>query len=165
MFARYFVELPLPPERVEHLLTDDPGSWLPGLAASAHHRGDELLADVGFGEKIRVAREVTITVGTPVRAGTKTVLPLRWVPSSGAGLFPSLDADLEVASLGADRTQLAMSARYAPPLKAVGRVIDRVVLFRVAEATLKDFLDGVAVALAALDHDGVPAADASHLPS
>jgi len=165
MFARYFVEIPLPTERVEHLITRDPGSWLPGLAAHANHRGDELLADVGFGEKIRVAREVAITVGTPVRAGSKTVLPVRWMPSGTPGLFPSLDADLEIAPLGPDRTQLAMSARYAPPLKAVGRVIDRVVLFRVAEATLKDFLDGVALAVLALEHDASPAAGGSPLPS
>jgi hypothetical protein len=165
MFARYFVEIPLPPERVEQLLTHDPGSWLPGLAEHANQRGDELLADVGFGEKVRVAREVAITVGSPVRAGTKTVIPLRWVPSGVAGLFPSLDADLEIAPLGPDRTQLAMSARYAPPLKVVGRVIDRVVLFRVAEATLKDFLDGVGLALLALEHEASPAADGSPLSS
>lgn len=161
MFARYFVEIPLPTERVERLLTHDPISWLPGLASHANHRGDELLAEVGFGEKIRVAREVAITVGAPVHAGTKTLIPLRWVPSGAPGLFPSLDADLEVAPLGHDRTQLAMSARYAPPLKALGRVIDRVVLFRVAEATLKDFLDGVAIAVMALEHDTATATDGS----
>jgi hypothetical protein len=165
MFARYFVEIPLPTERVEHLLTHDPGSWLPGLAEHANRRGDELLADVGFGEKIRVAREVAIAVGAPVRAGSKTLLPLRWVPSGAPGLFPSLEADLEIAPLGPERTQLAMSARYAPPLKAVGRVIDRVVLFRVAEATLKDFLDGVALAVLALEHDVTAAADGSPLTS
>ncbi|HEY7667305.1 MAG TPA: hypothetical protein VIE12_04185 [Actinomycetota bacterium] len=165
MFARYFVEIPLSTERVEHLLTLEPDSWLPGLAEHANRRGDELLADVGFGEKIRVAREVAITVGAPVRAGTKTLLPLRWVPSGGAGLFPSLDADLEIAPLGPGRVQLAMSARYAPPLKAVGRVIDRVVLFRVAEATLKDFLDGVAEAVMALEHAGAPIGEASKLTS
>jgi hypothetical protein len=30
-----------------------------------------------------------------------------------------------------------------PPLGALGRAIDRALLFRVAEATLKDFLDRV----------------------
>jgi hypothetical protein len=37
-----------------------------------------------------------------------------------------------------------MSARYVPPFGSVGRVIDRAALSRVAEATLKDFLDRVA---------------------
>ncbi len=72
------------------------------------------------------------------------MFPLRWKASGPADLFPSLDADLEVALLGPGRTQLAMSARYVPPFGRVGRVIDRAVLSRVAEATLKDFLDRVA---------------------
>ena len=74
------------------------------------------------------------------------MIPLHWAAAGATGLFPSLDADLEIAPLGPDRTQLAMSARYVPPLGAVGRAIDRAVLFRVAEATLKDFLDHVAEA-------------------
>jgi hypothetical protein len=37
-----------------------------------------------------------------------------------------------------------MSARYVPPFGVVGRAMDRAVLSRVAEATLKDFLDRVA---------------------
>ena len=75
---------------------------------------------------------------------TKTVVPLRWDGDRSERLFPSLDADLEIAPLSADRTQLAISARYVPPLGVVGRAIDRAMLFRVAEATLKDFLDRVA---------------------
>jgi uncharacterized membrane protein len=52
-----------------------------------------------------------------------------------------LEADLEVAALGGSRTQLSVSARYRPPLGSVGRVIDKALLHRVAEATIKDFLD------------------------
>ena len=37
-----------------------------------------------------------------------------------------------------------MSARYVPPFGAVGRALDRALLSRVAEATVKDFLDRVA---------------------
>jgi hypothetical protein len=144
MFARYYVELPLPPEVVERALARDPRVWLPGLAEQANHRGDVLLAEMGFGERIRIRRTVLLELGRPVRSGSKVVSPLRWAASGPAGLFPSLDADLEVAPVGDGRTQLAMSARYVPPFGGVGRVIDRALLSRVAEATLKDFLDRVA---------------------
>jgi hypothetical protein len=147
MFARYFVELPISPEEVERALSQDPRRWLPGLAEHANHRGDLLLADVGFGGPIRIKRTVIVELGPPVRSASKTVFPLRWAASGPAGLFPALDADVEVAPLGADRTQLAMSARYVPPFGALGRAIDRAVLSRVAEATLKDFLDRVAGAI------------------
>jgi hypothetical protein len=82
-------------------------------------------------------------MGTPVHTGGKTVLPLRWTPIGSPGLFPALEADLEVAPLASNRTQLAMSARYVPPMGPIGNVIDRTILYRVAEATLKDFLDRV----------------------
>jgi hypothetical protein len=144
MFARYFVELPIEPEEVERALTDAPAQWLRGLAGEANHRGDTLLAEVGFGGRIRVARQVSIELGTPVHTAGKTVLPLRWLPTDSPGLFPALEADLEVAPLPPNRTQLAMSARYVPPLGPIGHVVDRAILYRVAEATLKDFLDRVA---------------------
>jgi hypothetical protein len=144
MFARYFVELPMFSEEVEHALSHDPRAWIPGLAERANHRGDLLLAEVGFGEAVRIKRKVVIELGRSVRSGAKSVVPLRWTSSGATGLFPSLDADLEVAPLGPGRTQLAMSARYDPPFGPVGRAVDRAVLSRVAEATLKDFLDRVA---------------------
>jgi hypothetical protein len=143
MFARYFVELPLDAEQVESVLTRSTEAWMPGLATAANHHGDVLLAEVGFGGDVRIARTVEIDLGEAVRMPSKTVVPLRWHAAGASGLFPALDADLEIAPLGAHRTQLAMSARYVPPLGAVGRAIDRALLFRVAEATLKDFLDRV----------------------
>src|SRR5262245_47322541 len=147
MFARYFVEIPLARARVEAALSEHPRRWLPGLANAAHRRGDELLAEVGFGEAIRIEREVRVEIGPPHRSESKTVFPLSWEAADRPGLFPSLDAELEVAPLGAERTQLAMNARYVPPFRAIGRALDRAILSRVAEATLKDFLDHVAVAV------------------
>jgi hypothetical protein len=147
MFARYFVELSIGPERVERALSEDPSIWMTHLAEHANRRGDALLAEVGFGEDIRIARAVEIEFSPVVHAGKKMILPFRWSASGPAGMFPALDADLEVAPLGSESTQLAISARYVPPLGKLGRLIDRAVLSRVAEATVKDFLDRVASAV------------------
>jgi hypothetical protein len=150
MFARYFVELPLAVDHVESILMRDPHAWLPHIAEEANRRGDDLLAEVGFGEEVRISRTVAIELAPFQRMRSKSVLPFRWKAAGGAGLFPELEADLEIAALGA-KTQLALSARYVPPLGAVGRVIDRAVLSRVAEATIKDFLDAVAEAVVEID--------------
>jgi len=147
MFARYFVELPIRADDVERALSRDPRAWLPGPAEQANFKGDRLLAEVGFGEAIHLRRKVTVEIGKPIHASSKSFFPLRWTASGPAGLFPALDADIEVASLGSDRAQLAISARYVPPLGAIGRTIDRALLSRVAEATVKDFLDRVAEAI------------------
>jgi len=76
-----------------------------------------------------------------------TSLPVTWEPVGLEGMLPRLDANIELGSLGEDRIQLAISARYRPPLGALGRTVDRVLLHRVAEATLKDFLDRVGAAI------------------
>ncbi|MFL5792055.1 MAG: hypothetical protein ACJ76A_11195 [Actinomycetota bacterium] len=157
MFARYFVELAGDRDAIELIVLDAPERWLPTLATSANHRGDRLLAEVGFGDDVRIARTVALTVGDPIRKPAKTTIPLGWSASGPAGgVFPALDADLEVAPLEDGRCQLAISARYEPPLGAVGRAIDRALLARVAEATVKDFLDRVRDSIARRLSDAAP---------
>lgn len=134
-------------DQARDLLTRSPEAWLPGIAGSASERGERLLAEVGFGDDPRVAKHVEIGFGTPISLATGTILPMHWVAAGPRGLFPDLNADLEVAPLGTHQTQLSMSARYVPPLGSLGRVIDRAVMHRVAEATLKDFIDRVAEAM------------------
>jgi hypothetical protein len=145
MFIRYFLDLPLPYEDVEAKLLAAPEAWVPGVAREAEDRGEELLSEVGFSfdDDRRLSKEVQIELGPPYRMPGKTLLPLKWAATGPERLFPSLDADLEIAALGASRTQLSISARYRPPLGPVGRVLDRALLHRVAEATIKDFLDRV----------------------
>jgi hypothetical protein len=142
MFVRYFVEVPLPAAQVERALLASPAEWLSALAGAAQERGDGLLTEVGVGPGgTRLRRRVKVELGAPVRFPSMTSLPLTWEPVGLEGLLPRLDADIELGALGEDRTQLAVSARYRPPLGAVGRTVDRVLLHRVAEATVKDFLD------------------------
>jgi hypothetical protein len=148
MFVRYYVELPLPPDQVEAVLVAAPAGWLSALAGEADQRSGSLLAEVGVGPfGPRLGHRVTISVGPPLRYPSKTLLPFTWQPAGGSSLLPDLEGDIELGSLGASRTQLAISARYRPPLGSLGRAADQVVLHRVAEATVKDFLDRVAAAL------------------
>jgi hypothetical protein len=149
MFVRYFLELPLPAEQVEEAVTRSPDAWMPGLARETGDAGRRLLGEVGFGERGRIDRTVELRFGEPIRIPSKTILPIEWHAAQANGLFPALEADLEVAPIGPHITQLALSARYDPPLGTLGRAIDRALLHRVAEATLKDFLDRVAAALTA----------------
>jgi hypothetical protein len=148
MFIRYYIELPLPVAKVELALAGSPAGWLSAVAGEAQARGDGLLGEVGVGPLgARLRRQVVIRLGEPVRFPSMTSLPLTWEPVGLEGLLPRLDANIELGSLGGDRTQLAMSARYRPPLGVLGQAVDRVLLHRVAEATVKDFLDRVGRAI------------------
>jgi hypothetical protein len=150
VFIRYFVEIPAPIAEVEAELLGSPGRWLTGPAQAAEARGNQLLAVVGFGPaQARVSKQVEVQFGTPLRFPSKTVLPMSWRPAGLDSLLPALEADIELGELGPERTQLSISARYTPPLGSLGRVLDRALLHRVAEATVKDFLDGAAASLEA----------------
>ena len=158
MFARYFIELPMDASQVEAALTDEREAFLQPIVRRATDRGDRLLADVGFGDTVRVERSVAIRLGPSVRATSKTIIPFSWrATGTSAGLFPTMEGDLEVASLGEALTQLAISARYSPPLGIVGRMLDRAVLHRIAEATVKDFLDQLGTILLSATRAVTPA--------
>lgn len=145
MFLRYYIDLPLPLGDAEAALVEGPEMWIPGLFRDAENRGRALLTEVGFSlETHRIDREVEIELGTPYVSGSATRMPLTWRATSRGRLFPRLEADIELAGLGPDRSQLSMDARYRPPLALVGRALDRALLHRVAEATIKDFVDRVA---------------------
>ena len=144
MFVRYYLDLSVAFLDAEASLLEDPATWVPGMLEAAEDRGERLLAEVGFAvEARRIGLEVEIALGEPYRLESRTLLPMTWRAAGPERLFPQLDADLEIAALGPQRTQLAISARYRPPLGALGRVLDRALLHRVAEATIKDFLDRV----------------------
>ena len=151
MFVRYYLEIAAPFEDVEAALLDDPETWVPGLLRDAEDRGQRLLAEIGFVvDARRIDKEVEIEIGRPYRAPSvrpyrpsPTLLPMDWRATGPQGLFPHLEADIEVAPLGAERTHLSISGRYEPPMGALGRMLDRTLLHRVAEATVKDFLDRV----------------------
>lgn len=145
MFIRYYLDLTVAFEEVEQALLDEPAMWVPGIALDAQRDGQRLLAEVGFDVDAtrRVDKEVEIEIGDPYVIPSKTMLPITWRATAAERVFPQLDADIEIAALGSERTQLSISARYRPPLGAVGRALDKALLHRVAEATVKDFLDRV----------------------
>lgn len=156
MFLRYYVELPMPFARAERALIAIPGSGLGALVEETGDQAERLLAEVGFTvADRRIEREVAIAFREPRRLGSRTLVPITWEATGPDGLLPTLEGDLEVAPMGPNRSQLSMSAMYTPPMGALGRALDRALLHRVAEATVKDFLDRVAAAMS--DRGAVPA--------
>jgi hypothetical protein len=76
-------------------------------------------------------------------------LALRWeARGPGGRLFPVLDADLTLTPAGENAAVLALVGAYRPPLGGLGAELDRLLLHRVAEATIRNFLERVATALA-----------------
>jgi len=147
---RYYIELPVPEEPLAEALVASSQTWIPGLVRKASDRERGLLADVGLGDRLRVTKQVEISLDAPRRLGAALYIPIRWQATGPSGLFPVLDGELELAPLGEHRTQLAISASYTPPLDGFGAMADRALLHRVAESTVKGFLDQVGQRLRSL---------------
>jgi hypothetical protein len=151
MELRFAVELPVPFPQAERALLRAPGDWVPGVARAAEAGGARILSEVGIGRAPgRVSKQVEVQLAHPFRFESKTVLPMRWDPTGAAGLLPGLEAMLELERADAGHARLSIRADYEPPLGAVGRVIDRAMLHRVAEATVKDFIERAGEALQGL---------------
>jgi hypothetical protein len=141
VFLRAYVVIARPPEEVEAEMTAGARKWLPEMAGEASGDGDKLLSEAGFDfGKLRVSRRIKVEIGAPRVASGIMFMPVRWRAATEAGMFPTLDGEFEVASVGSSRTQLALSATYEPPMGVLGRLADKALFHRVAEVTVQDFL-------------------------
>ena len=147
MFVYYFVHVSAPFSRVE------PSALamieaLDELAEKAYRDGEEIRARIGIGgQPPLLAKKVRIEAGVPLRGDHETAVPLTWEATGTPDLFPRMEADLVIAALGPELTQLSLRGTYRPPLGKVGRTLDRAILHRIAEASVKAFVDGIAAAL------------------
>jgi hypothetical protein len=139
-----FVDVVRPVMAVEAALTGAAQSDF-GVWAEAAYRRGELLA-VGPGEgTLKVT--VELEVGEPIRGSTGTTIPLTWRAAGATSLFPMMEAELVLTPLGPDLTHVTFRGSYDPPLSGFGAVLDRIALHRVAESTVRSFLQRLAAAL------------------
>lgn len=111
----------------------------------AYREGEALQARVGPTESL--AKVVTLEIGMAEIHSYGLAYPVHWSASGARLLFPELTADLILSNDGRDATKLTLRGTYQPPMGALGRIADRAVLGRVAEATVRSWMDQLAEAL------------------
>jgi hypothetical protein len=165
MLLHDFAYVPVSAERVCKRVLAEDNDWLAPLAAAAMDEGEALRLRVGPTTALpMLAKTVRCDVGQALSRGDVTVVPLTWRATGAPGLFPVLSADLEIAPLDLELTQLTIHGRYEPPLGAIGRRIDRLLMHRIAEASVRAFLRRLVATLTA-DGDGEPVAALSSSPA
>jgi hypothetical protein len=148
MLLHDYAFVPLPSERVCARIAANHGEWLSALAVGAAREGESLRLRVGPIESLpMLGKTVTLHAEQPIERGEVTVVPLTWHATGSQGLFPVLNADLEVAALSPTFTQLTLRGHYEPTLGAVGQRLDRLLMHRVAEATIRAFMRRLAEGL------------------
>lgn len=144
----YYAYVEAPWDQVTRLLAEDTASVLQHATGDAADQARTIsrtlqLDIAGF----EISRDVQIEVGRfEPRSVTRSVVPLRWHAKRSRLLFPELTADLEVAAISHDPplTQITLNGHYAPPLGLLGAGADRLMLHRLAEATVHRFVQEVA---------------------
>lgn len=152
MFIKSYTELAVGFDEVRAALFRRPHRWLDGLGQAVEQHREQLMVEVGLevhGHGVR--RPVLLEVGVPVASERTASLPLRMRAEDHQRLFPSLEGSLDAAWLGPGRTHLEINFQYDPPLGALGRAIDRILLHRVAEAVVGQFLQIIAERLEETD--------------
>lgn len=122
---------------------EDALAGLPEVADVAYRHGEELRARIGPRDG-RIAKTIRLDVGEPVHSEGQVRVPIAWEATGASGIFPRMEATLIVSEMGPEAIHLAFQGTYRPPLGAMGRALDRAGLHRVAEASVKAFVDRLA---------------------
>ncbi len=143
MFLHDFCYVDLPVAKVCRQLGNQPEAWLSELAGDAVRQ----MASLGGADSVAPAPDGHVETG-PLRCRGETVaLALVWVAPAGDQQAPRIAADLEVAPVAGERSQLTLLGRYEP-LGPADRPAGSSA-HRHLEATARVFLNLVAERLAA----------------
>lgn len=140
------VSFPLARQRLSSLVHE---GWLGAASEDAYQDGFTTVIRVGpFMDRPGASKRVRVRFLDPVHRGEAMTVGARWEATGITGaLFPVLDADINLTPAGAKATRLALAGTYRPPLDGLGATLDKVILHRVATATVRALLERVAGAL------------------
>lgn len=135
-----------PYEVLEDRLRSGPENWVPGFARDRERISGELAFEQS-GARIR--RRIAVHVGPVQRFAYGLTVQIGWKGARRPQLYPKLEGHLRLERRQPSGSSLRLDARYTPPAGKVGATVDRALLHRVAESSVRDFLAGVAERLRA----------------
>ena len=94
-----------------------------------------------------VGKDVEVELDSPFDGNDVVSLAIRWQATWPSGAYPSFDGELELTRLSDGSAELWLIGRYQPPLGAIGRMLDRVVLRTLANDSMRQVLDAMALRL------------------
>jgi hypothetical protein len=101
---------------------------------------EELRFEVGGGA---VTRRVDAEVGPMETDPASLRIPLRWKAAEHPKLFPLMDGELHITDVAGHDIELRIVGEYRLPLGAIGAAADAVAGHRVAEKSIRRFLEEV----------------------
>lgn len=148
MLAQATATIPYDSRAVSAALSDPRRPW----SVEGEGDGRSLLARAGFKVgPLPIYKRVRLRVGwlPGAEPGERLMVPVTWEAVGGPPIFPVMQGTLHVAPDGRATTRLTLNASYDPPLGKLGEQMDRVVMHRVAQITISDFVARLAAAVGA----------------
>jgi hypothetical protein len=133
-------------EEVAPAFLERSAPWLPELMRGSMEHGYSTTTQLGVG---LLSKRVHAHLGDPLVTGRRLVVPIRVMATGPHGLFPQLDANIEILAVDSGSIELRLVGTYRPPFVRTGEALDRMVLHRVAEATIKNLMNEL---VSRLDH-------------
>ena len=146
MLAQATATIPYDSCAVSAALSDPRRPW----SVEVEGDGRSLLDRAGFKiGPLPVYKRVRLRVGwlPGEKPGERLMVPVTWEAVGGPPIFPSMQGTLHVAPNGESQTRLTLNASYDPPLGRLGEGMDRIVMHRMAQITVSDFVARLAGAL------------------
>ena len=144
MLVSDFVQIDRPFAAVRDELVAAGRDWLGDSLVAAYEEGEQLslrvISSIG---PIRLSKRVSAELGELVLKSDRVTQSLRWRAAGATGLFPVMVAELEFTPMGASMTSISFMGRYVPPLGPLGREVDRMLLHRLAQASVRGLLSRV----------------------
>jgi hypothetical protein len=147
MQVHYFTELALPVSDVADRIAGMIDRF-ESFGTDAYRAGEALYARVGPSEG-RMAKTVSLDLGGRATQGDADVFPVAWWATGASSLFPRMEGELSVAPIGDSLSRLGFEGTYEPPLGILGSLLDRTLMRRVADSTVKSWVDRLAAEIRA----------------
>lgn len=144
MLIEHEVEIDIPIGSLETVVLDRFAD-AESLGTSVYRKGEELRSKVGPDGPI--AKEVVLNLGRPKITNSGLAIPITWRATGAGLLFPRLTGEIEISRRTVDKSVLRIQASYDPPFGWIGDVLDRLLLERIAQLTVSDWLERVATSL------------------
>jgi len=140
-----------PYEQVRDALSKDAPAVFQSATKAATSRAQSIasqlhvdLGGIGVEADIRISVTNIEEKAPTTMSGPATRLRLEWEAAKMPHLFPLMKAELSVYPLTSTETQLDFLGHYEPPLGALGKAVNAVVGYRIAEVSVHRFLGDVA---------------------
>jgi hypothetical protein len=136
---------------VRDQLTKDAPALFQAATKAAATRADSVASElhagiggIGMEADVRISvknieEKISEAMSVPV-----TKLQVEWEAATMPHLFPLMKADISIYPLTRTETQLEFLGLYEPPLGALGKVVNAMIGYRIAEASVHRFVSDVA---------------------